>query len=115
MNIGILFEPQEILLANVNFPGENVKKRSVLVISKFPQNESDIFVCLPITSLLPNNQFAIKINENDMQKGYLKKQSHIQYEYCFTELKYNANSIGKVTPQFYQKIKQKISQSILDV
>ena len=113
----MLFEPQEIILTNISFPNQKFKKRPVLVISKFSKNTSeDIFVCLPITSYLQDDPFAIKINSSDTQEGSFPKPSQVLCQYYFTELKSDTyKKIGKVTPQFYQKIKIKIRTGILDV
>ncbi len=118
MNSGILFEPQEIVLTTIRFPDQLVaKKRPVLVISKFSKNTSEeIFICVPITSSLSDEQFAIKMNVSDMQEGSLYKPSQVLCQYYFTELKNMVyKKIGKVTPQFYHKVKTKINTEILDV
>ncbi len=117
MNSGILFEPQEILLTSVTFPDQNTKNRPVLVISKFSKDDSvDTFICLPITSSLYGDQFAMDINASDTQEGVFHKPSRALRERYFTQLKSRAiKRIGKVTPQFYQKTRQKIRQDILEV
>ncbi len=117
MSSGIAFEPQEILLTSVVFPEQKSKQRPVLVISKFSKQDSrNTFICLPITSSLSDDQFAMGIDAADMQDGRLYKPSQVLCEYYFTQLKTHViKKIGKVTPQFYQKIKQKIRQDILDI
>ena len=117
MNFGMIFEPQEILFTSVKFPNQAPKKRPVLVISKFSKQDSAYtFICLPITSHLSKNQFAIDITSSDIQEGYLYKPSQILCDYYFTQLKiHGTKKIGKITPQFYQKIKQKIRYDVLDV
>lgn len=117
MSSGILFEPQEVILTSITFPDQQIKRRPVLVISKFSRNASeDIFVCLPITSVLSNDPFSIKIEDSDTQDGFFYKPSQVLCQYYFTQLKSEViRRIGKVTPQFYQKIKLKIRQDILDV
>ena len=117
MNSGMIFEPQEILLTSVKFPDQPPTKRPVLVISKFSKHGSaDTFICLPITSYLSNDQFAMDIHSSDIQEGCLYKPSRVLCEYYFTQLKiYGIRKIGKITPQFYQKIKQKIRNDVLDV
>jgi len=117
MSSGTRFESQEIILTEIAFPNQEFKKRPVLVISKFSRNTSeDIFVCLPITSSLSNNPLAIKINNSDTQEGFFPKPSQVLCQYYFTELKSDIDRrIGKITPQFYQKVKTKIRTEILDV
>ncbi len=114
---GTLFEPQEIILTHVAFPNQEFKKRPVLVISKFSKTSSrDIFVCLPITSALYDDTFAIKIKNSDIQEGFFPKPSQVLCQYYFTELKTDIDrKIGKITPQFYQTVKSKIRTDILDV
>ncbi len=117
MSSGTLFEPQEIILTEIVFPNQQLKKRPVLVISEFSKNTSEnIFVCLPITSSLYDDPFAIKINNSDTQEGFFPKPSQVLCQYYFTELKSDIDrKIGKITPQFYQKVKTKIRTEILDV
>ena len=117
MNSGMIFEPQEILLTRVKFPDQTPTKRPVLIISKFSKHSSaDTFICLPITSSLSKDQFALDIHSSDIQDGYLYKPSRVLCEYYFTQLKiHGIMRIGKITPQFYQKIKQKIRHDVLDV
>ncbi len=117
MSSGTLYEPREIILSEVSFPNQQLKKRPVLVISKFSRNTyGDIFVCLPITSCLSDDPFAIKINDSDIQEGSLHKPSQVLCQYYFTELKSNGNrKIGKITPDFYHAVKTKIHSEILDV
>lgn len=117
MSSGTLFEPQEIILTDISFPNQNFKKRPVLVISKFSKNTSeDIFICLPITSSLSDDPYAIKINNSDIQEGYFPKPSQVLCQYYFTELKSDIDrKIGKITPQFYQNVKTKIRNGVLDI
>lgn len=117
MSSGTLFEPQEIVLTGITFPNQQIKRRPVLVISKFSKNASeDLFVCLPITSSLSPDPFAIKICNSDVQEGFFPKPSQVLCQYYFTELKNRGDRrIGKITPQFYQKIKTKIRTEVLDV
>ena len=117
MSSGTLFEPQEIILTEISFPNRQFKKRPVLVISKFSKNTSeDTFVCLPITSSLYDDPLGIKINNSDTQEGFFPKPSQVLCQYYFTELKGDIDrKIGKITPQFYQKVKIKIRTEILDV
>ena len=117
MSSGTLFEPQEIILTEISFPNRQFKKRPVLVISKFSKNTSeDTFVCLPITSSLYDDPLGIKINNSDIQEGFFPKPSQVLCQYYFTELKGDIDrKIGKITPQFYQKVKIKIRTEILDV
>ena len=117
MNSGTLFEPQEIILTEISFPDQQPKKRPVLIISKFSKNDSEnIFVCLPITSCLSDEAFAIEIMDSDMQVGHLLKRSQVLCQYYFTDSKSNVSKkIGKITPQFYQTIKTKIREDVLDV
>ena len=117
MSSGMIFEPQEILLTEIKFPDQKTKQRPVLVISKFSKQDSThTFICLPITSSSSYDQFAMDIRYSDMQNGYLLKPSRVLCKYYFTQLKTGATKkIGKITPQFYQKIKQKIRQDVLDI
>lgn len=117
MSSGTLFEPQEVILTSITFPNQQTKKRPVLVISKFSKNPNeDIFVCLPITSALYDDPFAIKINSSDTQQGYFPKPSQVLCQYYFTELKNGIDrKIAKITPQFFQQIKTKIKTDILDL
>ena len=87
------------------------------MISKFSKNASEsIFVCLPITSPLCDDPFAIKINDSDTQEGFFPKPSRVLCQYYFTELKSDMDrKIGKITLQFYQKVKAKIRTEILNV
>ena len=118
MSSGTPFEPQEIAITRITFPDQNTeKKRPVLIISKFSKKSTeDIFVCLPITSSLSDDPFGIRINAADMQNGILPLPSQVLCQYYFTKLKIDKEKrVGKVTPQFYQKLKTKIHSDILDV
>lgn len=117
MSSGTRFEPQEVILTSIAFPEQQIKKRPVLVISKFSTDSNeDIFVCLPITSLLSDDPHAIKINNSDTQEGYFPKPSQVLCQYYFTELKNGIDrKIAKMTPQFFQQVKTKIRSDVLDV
>ena len=118
ITINAHFEPREILLAGITFPGTSVTKlRPILVISKFSsvtRGQSQHFICLPITSNDSKDQFMLKIKDEDVKGKPLKKPSQVICNYIFTILKGDVRKkIGAVTPDFYQRIMRIVNQQIL--
>ncbi|MGI0069598.1 MAG: type II toxin-antitoxin system PemK/MazF family toxin [Nitrosopumilaceae archaeon] len=113
------FEPGEIVVAPFSFKGQKniTKDRYLLVISKYSKNPIyDTFVCLPITSVEENHPYIIKIMAQDLQYGKLMKPSQVICHAVYILEKKDAIRLaGKVTPQFYAKIKNVLKEHILDI
>lgn len=115
-----LFVPREILLAKIIFSDQSEKRRPILVISKFSDKalmpSSRILVCLAITSNPNSDKFMISISNDDMEEKQFPKPSKVVCDNFFTILKSDViKRIGKVTPEFYNKICSVIKSDILDI
>ncbi|MFZ0183278.1 MAG: type II toxin-antitoxin system PemK/MazF family toxin [Nitrosotalea sp.] len=118
MMSGIRFEAGEILLVTIQFAGQEVSKtRPSLVISKFSMNPAhDVFIALAITSNPQNDPYMIKIMDSDILQGSLVAPSQVICNHIFTLQKNDVTkSIGKVRPEFFQKIKQILKTDILEI
>lgn len=113
------FEPREIVVAPFSFKGQKgiTKDRYLLVISKYSKNPIyDTFVCLPITSIEESHPYILKIMAQDLEYGTLKKPSQVICHAVYVLEKKDAIRLaGKVTPQFYTKIKNVLKEHILDI
>lgn len=115
-----LFVPREILLAKIIFPDQSEKRRPILVISKFSDKalmpSSRILVCLAITSNPNSDKFMIPISNDSMEERQFPKPSKVVCDNFFTILKSDViKRIGKVTPEFYNKICNLIKSDVLDI
>lgn len=113
------FEPGEIVVAPFTFKGQKgtTKDRYLLVISKYSKNPIyDTFVCLPITSVEEEHPYIIKMMDHDLQYGRLKKPSQVICHAVYIMEKRDAAKLaGKVTPQFYTKVKNVLREHILEI
>lgn len=113
------FEPQEIVVADFVFKGQKEvkKERPLLIISRYSKNPYyDTFICLPITSYEEDHPYVVKIMASDLQSGTLKKPSQvICHAIYILEKKEAKRLVGKVTPQFYAKVKKVLKEHILEI
>ena len=114
------FEAKEVLLARITFPEQEEKLRPILVISKFSSRafipSSSILVCLAITSNRNTDPFMIPISNTDMEVKPLPIPSHVVCNHFFTILKTDViKRIGKVKPDFYDKVTQFVRSNVLDI
>ena len=86
MSAGISIEQRSIIL--IPFPYTDLsgaKKRPALVISSLDFNiKSDDVICCLITSNPEDRQHSIKVNNKDMEEGYLEFESKIKPYRLFT-------------------------------
>ena len=116
----IRFEPREVLLAKITFPGKPEKIRPILVISKFSSvvfnPPSQILTCLAITSNTDSDPYMIQIKNSDMEENTFPRPSKVICDNIFTILKTDVTKrIGKVTPLFYDTVTSVLKAKILEI
>ena len=86
MTTGTNIEQRSVILVHFPFTDlSGAKKRPALIVScaEFNRKNEDIICCL-ITSNLDDTQHSIKINNNDMEEGFLEFDSKIKPHRIFT-------------------------------
>lgn len=106
----------DIILANPNYQDQaDSYVRPLLVISKSTfHQDSGYFVCAGITTNLTPDKYLIPIAPQDT-KPRLKEQSQLMCKKIVTIREDGIiKKISSVTPEFYDKVRKKISKDVLD-
>src|SRR3989338_8723321 len=110
MTSGTMFEQGEIIVVPFPFSDlSSIKQRPVLVLSKdnYNNNSDDIITC-GITSNLKDTLYSILIDNNNLEKGSLPKQSRIKIDKLFTiEKNIVKKKIGKLNNITMEKLLKK--------
>src|SRR3989344_3157149 len=102
---------KEIVLLPYPFSDlEGKKVRPAVIVSNDKLNEkSDDCIAVPVTSVLKEEPYSIKINQEDLVSGKLIKSSRVRADKLFTVKKrLTIMRIGIINNQTFEKIKSEI-------
>lgn len=93
---------------------EEKKVRPAVIVSNKSFNEKcNDCIMVPLTSVIRENPFSVMISQENMDKGRLLKTSEIRIDKIFSiEKRLVRIKVGSVSNGFFNKIKQKIMESI---
>lgn len=115
MTSGTMFEQGEIVI--VPFPFSNlssIKQRPVLILSKneYNNNSDDVITC-GITSNLKDIPCSILIDNKNLEKGSLPKQSRIKIDKLFTiEKNIVKKKIGKLNNSTMNMVREEFNKLV---
>ena len=111
LKISLIFRQGEIVIINLPFSDlSGSKNRPALIISsnEFNKNNQDI-IALKITSSYFNTKWELKLVNNDLKSGKLKKQSYIDTGFIYTiEKSLITHNIGSITNSLLTEVKSKL-------
>ena len=107
------FNQGEIVIAEILFSEQiGLKTRPALVISNSKYNQkSDDIILLKITSQSKRTKYDTALNENDLEKGEITKESIIMTDNPVTTYKgIIRTTIGKITEDKLKEVKAKLCE-----
>lgn len=110
-----MYEQGEIVIVPFPFSDlSNIRQRPVLILSKSKDNnQSDDIITCGITSNLKNSDYSVLIDNKDLERGVIPKQSRVKVNKIFTldkaiirkkVAKLNKNSFDKIKVEYYKMI-----------
>ena len=112
------YDHKEIILANPNYPDQNIKKyRPLLIISsKKLHDNSDFVICVGITTNQTKSPFLIPIKNNDYELKMLKEKSQIMCHRIATIKKtLIVKKLTRIKPSLYNNVTNKIRNDIIQI
>jgi len=109
---GMSIEQGDIWL--VPFPFSDMtrlKKRPVLVLSgrAFNKNHQDVLVCQITTNLLRVNDFCVRIGQDNVEEGDIKKENLIKTHRLFTiDKRLFIKKVGKLKQSALKQVIEKV-------
>ncbi|MEK6888512.1 MAG: type II toxin-antitoxin system PemK/MazF family toxin [Nanoarchaeota archaeon] len=110
-----MYEQGEIVVVHFPFSDlSNIRQRPVLILSKSKDNmQSEDVVTCGITSNLKNTPYSVLIDNKDLEKGVIPKESRVKVNKIFTLdkaiirkkiAKLNKNCFDKVKEEYFKMI-----------